>query len=243
MEIYINQCKMNTMNYNKIAEQYEEWGKKATTDWELGHKNVAKLLEPINGKKILDYGYGNGKFSIYLKKLGAEVIGIDISPTQLEVARKVSKEIVYLLDSNSKIESDYTSYFDAGVLIFVLCEISSKEVQLSVLKRVYKLLKPGAELVILNPNWDKSNGKNFLTHQLKYEAELKLGEPVTTILKGNPPIIIPDYYWSKQIYLDNLEKAGFSNFEIYEPLAPSDNTAWKDEKEYPPFLIIKSQKN
>jgi SAM-dependent methyltransferase len=230
------------MNYDKIADQYEEWGKKATTDWELGHKNVAKLLEPIRDKKILDYGCGNGKFSIYLKNLGAEVVGVDISETQLEVAKKVNQDIVYLLDTDKKIESDYLSYFDAAVLIFVLCEISSQDVQLSVLKRVYRLLKPGTELVILNPNWEKSNGKEFLTHQLEYEPELKLGEPVTTILKGNHPIHIPDYFWSKQVYLENLEKAGFSNFEIYEPLAPEDGKPWKDEKEYPPFLIIKAKK-
>ena len=56
--------------YDKISKQYKEYGKQATTDWELGHKNVAKLLEPIKGKKILDYGCGNGKFSIYLAELG-----------------------------------------------------------------------------------------------------------------------------------------------------------------------------
>ncbi len=230
------------MNYDKIANQYEEWGKKATTDWELGHKNVVKLLEPIASKKVLDFGCGNGKFSIYLKKLGAEVVGIDISATQLEVAKRASEKITYLLDTDKRIESEFSDYFDAGVLIFVLCEISSQNVQLSVLKRVHGLLKTGAELVILNPNWEKSNGKDFLTHQMKFEPGLKLGEHVTTILKGNPPIYIPDYYWSKQIYLDNLKMSGFDNFEIYEPLAPNDGNPWKDEKEFPPFLIIKARK-
>jgi len=231
------------MNYDKIADQYEEWGKKATTDWELGHKNVAKLLQPIQGKNILDYGCGNGKFSAYLRNLGAEVVGIDISTTQLEIAKKgKNKNIIYLADNDPRIESDYINYFDAGVLIFVLCEISSPDIMLSVLKRMHNLLKLESQLVILNPNWDKGNGKDFLTHQMQYSPELKLGEHVTTILKGNPPIYIPDYYWSKSFYLEMLEKAGFGKFEIYEPLASNDGTPWKDEKKYPPFLIINAKK-
>jgi methylase of polypeptide subunit release factors len=65
---------------------------------------------------------------------------------------------------------------------------------------------------------------------------------VTTILKGNPPIDIPDYYWSKDDYLEMLKEVGFRNPEILEPLAPNDGREWKDEKEFPPFLIIKSRK-
>jgi ubiquinone/menaquinone biosynthesis C-methylase UbiE len=228
------------MKYDEIAEQYEEYGKGATTDWEIGHKNVAKLLEPISGSKILDYGCGNGKFSTYLSKLGGEVVGIDVSESQLNVAKKTEdKSIVYLLDNDPKIEVAYANYFGKAVLIFVLCEISSKEKIVSILKRVHGLLKSDGELVILNPNWDKSNGKDFLTHQMKFTPELKSGESVTTILKTDPPIHIPDYYWSKQNYLDMLKDAGFKNPTIYEPLASDDGHEWKDEKEFPPFLIIK----
>ncbi|OGN33915.1 MAG: hypothetical protein A3I39_01485 [Candidatus Yanofskybacteria bacterium RIFCSPLOWO2_02_FULL_47_9b] len=230
------------MNYDNIAEQYEKWGHGATTDWELGHKKIAKLLEPIKGKRILDFGCGSGKFSIYLNNLGAEVIGVDISQTQLEVARRVSdKSIQYFIDTDPTVEEKFTGYFDAGVMIFVLCEISSQEIMGQVLSRVHKLLKPGAELVVLNPNWEKSNGKEFLTHQLKYSPELKLGGSVTTILKGNPSIHVPDFFWSKDVYIDMLSKAGFGGFEISEPLAPDDGTPWKDEKEFPPFLIIKAK--
>ncbi|MEK7478820.1 MAG: class I SAM-dependent methyltransferase [Patescibacteria group bacterium] len=232
------------MEYAEIAEQYEKYGKGVTTDWEIGHKNVAKLLEPIQNKKILDYGCGNGKFSMYLSKFGAKVVGVDVSKSQLEIARKgEDKNIIYFLDNDPKIETEYINYFDAAVLIFVLCEISSKEKIIAVLKRVCKLLKPNGELIILNPNWDKSNGRDFLTHQMQYSSELKPGGKVTTILKGDRPIHIPDYYWSKINYLEMLKEAGFNNFDIHEPLAPKDGRDWKDEKKYPPFLIIKSKKS
>ena len=230
-------------DYDKISKQYKEYGNRATTDWELGHKNVAKFLEPVKGKKILDYGCGNGKFSIYLAELGASVVGIDISASQLEIAEGLdNKKIKYLLSNDYRIEIKYKNYFDSAVLNFVLCEISSRQEIVSILKRIYGLLKPEGSLVILNPNWDKSNGKDFLTHQTKYTPNLKSGCKVTTILKGNPPIDIPDYYWSKDNYLEMLKEAGFSNPEISEPLAPDDGRGWKDEKEFPPFLIIKTKR-
>ena len=48
----------------------------------------------LNNKKILDLGYGNGKNSFYIadQGLGNEIIGIDISETALNYARKISKE-------------------------------------------------------------------------------------------------------------------------------------------------------
>lgn len=229
--------------YDTISKEYDEYGKIATTDWELGHKNVAKLLEPISGKKILDYGCGNGKFSVYIQEKGAEVVGIDASTVQLETAKnKNGKNIKYLLDTDSLIEIDFMNYFDVAVLNFVLCENSSQDTILAILKRIYRLLKTKGELVILNPNWDKSNGKNFLTHEMKYVPNLRSGCHVTTILKTNPPIYIPDYYWSKQNYLDMLMEAGFKSFDIFEPLASNDGIEWKDEKVSPPFLIIKTSK-
>jgi len=89
------------MNYDNIADQYDEWGMEATTDWELGHKNVAKLLKLEKGKKILDFGCGNGKFSTYLNERGAEVVGVDISAAQLEVAKKkFGEDIVFFQDTD-----------------------------------------------------------------------------------------------------------------------------------------------
>ncbi|MFA6476123.1 MAG: methyltransferase domain-containing protein [Candidatus Paceibacterota bacterium] len=231
-------------DYDKISKEYKAYGKKATTDWELGHKTVAGLLEPIKGKKILDYGCGNGKFSIYLAQQGASVVGVDVSAHQLEIAEQdTQNSVVYLLESeHPEIETQYADYFDDAVLNFVLCEISSQEEIIKVLKRIHSLLKTGGKLVILNPNWDRSNGKDFMTHQMVYVPELKPGCRVITLLKGNPPINIPDYYWPKQNYLDMLKEAGFGNPEILEPLAPNDGRGWKDEKESPPFLIIKTDK-
>jgi len=49
------------------------------------------LKGKCQGKKILDYGCGNGIHSVWLAKYGANVIGIDLSETSLEIAKERAK--------------------------------------------------------------------------------------------------------------------------------------------------------
>lgn len=47
-----------------------------------------KLMGPLQGKRILDVGCGDGLNAVILAMLGADVTGIDISPKAIEVARR-----------------------------------------------------------------------------------------------------------------------------------------------------------
>jgi ubiquinone/menaquinone biosynthesis C-methylase UbiE len=46
------------------------------------------LRDKCKGKKILDYGCGNGIHSVFLAECGGNVTGIDLSENQLEIAKK-----------------------------------------------------------------------------------------------------------------------------------------------------------
>lgn len=50
------------------------------------------LRDKYEGKKILDYGCGNGTHLIWLARIGKEVIGIDLSQKSLELAKKRLRE-------------------------------------------------------------------------------------------------------------------------------------------------------
>ena len=46
----------------------------------------------VRGKKILDYGCGSADGGIYLEKLGANVVGVDVSEKMLESAKVLARE-------------------------------------------------------------------------------------------------------------------------------------------------------
>jgi len=81
------------------------------------------LINKCEGRKVLDYGCGNGIHSIWLAKRGAKVIGIDLSEDLLEVARRKAKEekirdnINFLLMDCENMEFNDNSFdiiFDGG---------------------------------------------------------------------------------------------------------------------------------
>ena len=92
-------------HYNKKAEEWleEDYKDKWEGDFEgfnpihlssfrFLHK---KIKENCLGKKLLDFGCGNGIHSIFPAKCGAEVMGIDLSEPSLEIAkRRVKREKV-----------------------------------------------------------------------------------------------------------------------------------------------------
>ena len=55
---------------------------------------LARLPEDLRGARVLDAGCGAGPMSVALAERGAEVVGVDISPALLEVARKRTPEAV-----------------------------------------------------------------------------------------------------------------------------------------------------
>jgi len=157
------------MDYNKIAEKYDLYGKEAITDWLLGYDNVAKNLMPLKNKIILDFGCGTGKFSRFLRDKGARIVSLDISKEMLQIAKQYDCKNIkyYQINPYDKLNFD-KDFFDAAVANFVFSTISSKIKIVSILKEINRILKKNGLIVILNSNWDKSNGREFIPFKLDY---------------------------------------------------------------------------
>lgn len=100
------------------------------------------------GKKILDYGCGNGVHSIFLAKYGKEVIGIDLSESSLQIARekarkeRVEDKVEFLLMDCEKLDfpdNTFDIIFDGGTF-------SSLDIK-KVLPELSRILKPEGFLV------------------------------------------------------------------------------------------------
>ena len=103
MDINIEERKRKEIEYYEA--QAKRWPKEATNErWKgdfegfnpqvlLSFRFFYKLLaKHALGKKVLDYGCGNGIHSIFPAKQGAEVIGIDLSEPSLHIASERARK-------------------------------------------------------------------------------------------------------------------------------------------------------
>ncbi len=61
-------------------------------DWTMNWRGDLTLLPDVAGEDVLELGCGGGQCSVALAKRGANVVGIDISETQLAYARDLAAE-------------------------------------------------------------------------------------------------------------------------------------------------------
>ena len=74
----------------------------------IKHFKIKSKNEPLKGIDILDVGCGGGLISVPMRKLGADVVGIDASSKNINVAKIYSKknnlEIKYICSSPEKLK-------------------------------------------------------------------------------------------------------------------------------------------
>lgn len=110
------------------------------------------LLNKYKGKKVLDYGCGDGTSSVFLAKHGIEVVGIEISSVRVQNSKELAeKEGVkgstsfFLMDAENTTFPD--NYFDgilcAGVLHHLAIESAFKEMA--------RILKPEGSIICNEP--------------------------------------------------------------------------------------------
>jgi SAM-dependent methyltransferase len=118
------------------------WGK-----WGLPESEL-QALPDVTGKEVVELGCGTGYFGAWLKKLGASrVVGVDVTPAQLETARRVNDELglglEFLLEN-----AEHTSLPDDSFdLVFSEYGASIWCDPKLWLAEAARLLRPGGELI------------------------------------------------------------------------------------------------
>ncbi len=109
---------------------------------------VLRLLGPVDGRRVLDVGTGDGTYALELARRGARVIGVDVSQTMLEAAKeRAEKAGVELELTRADVRGlpFPDGHFDCVVAVTVLCFVDDAARALSEMVRV---LAPGGRLVI-----------------------------------------------------------------------------------------------
>lgn len=111
----------------------------------LSNNLVEKFLPDVQDKVVLDAGCGTGWFcSLAAKQNASKVIGIDISPAMIEIAKVQNASTEFRCGNLIDTVID-ESYFDIIICALVLGHL---ECLTPSLKKLIKALKPGGTLII-----------------------------------------------------------------------------------------------
>jgi len=144
---------------------------------------LKKWLNGQTKQQILDLGCGTGEYLTRFAQEGHKVVGIDLNPQMLQVAREkcpsgfwLELNLTELERLPQKLPDQFQSTFD---LIFctgnVLSYLSSNELKQTI-RNIYKLLNPGGIWLFQIVNWEKIlNAETFQfpvienkTHQIRF---------------------------------------------------------------------------
>ena len=119
-------------------------------DTAYGLEYAFHLLGDVHGKTVLDLGCGTGENLVPLVKRGAEVIGIDISPELVELARERLGS--YGLPATLREGSAYdTGLADESVdVVFSMALLHHLDLP-SARKEIYRILRPGGLFILREP--------------------------------------------------------------------------------------------
>jgi SAM-dependent methyltransferase len=81
-----------------------------------------RLAGNVRGRDVLDAGCGTGYLSRQLQEAGASVVGVDISPRMIEIARGNAPGIDFRVDSCSELASVADSTIDVIISNYVLMD-------------------------------------------------------------------------------------------------------------------------
>lgn len=140
--------------FDKIAFRYDFLNRFLSVGIDKGwRKKAIKHLIPLRPKNILDVATGTGDFAITSYKMlnPEKITGIDISEGMLDIGRKKIKKLhlqnkIELLNGDGEAIFYEDDSFDAVTVAFGVRNFQDLERGLA---EIYRVLKPGGKLVIL----------------------------------------------------------------------------------------------
>lgn len=204
----------------------------------LAFKTIPELLKKYSaGKKTLDYGCGSGSSTLFLNEIGLDVEGVDISHDMLIEAKLLNKGTPFQLIESAKLP--YHAYtFDIVFSSFVLFEISNRTELKRVFKETYRVLKKGGIFIGITGSEELYNHK-WLSLDVDFDQNKNLNSgDIAKVLLKDADLVVYDYYWTNQDYLEAIQASKFSILDTLFPLGENeDDYPWQDEKQVPPYAI------
>jgi len=208
----------------------------------LAFRDLPTLIRKhVNGRIALDFGCGTGRSTRFLRDLGFDVLGVDIAPEMLELARRQDPLGRYELVEEGDLSRLPMRSFELILAAFTFDNIPTLELKQGLLTALSSLLPPTGRFVNLvsDPAIYVHEWASFSTRDFPGNRLAKSGDRVRIIMLDVPDKRpVEDVVCSDADYRRMYAQAGFVVHEMHQPLGRRDDgMAWVSESTVAPWSI------
>jgi ubiquinone/menaquinone biosynthesis C-methylase UbiE len=230
----------NSYEDAKCAEAYARLEFPGT--YYLAFRDLPEILSRhVKGKRALDFGCGAGRSTRFLRRLGFETVGIDVSAEMIRLARSMDPEGDYRLIAGGGLGPLEGSEFDVALSAFAFDNIPTLDKKVSLFRGMSRLLGADGRIVNLvsSPEIYVHEWASFSTKDFPENRQARCGDRVkisNTDIEDRRPV--EDIVWPDEDYRVVYDQAGLEVIEALKPLArPDEPYAWINETSIAPWVI------
>ncbi len=220
---------------------------------------IERLMGNVQGRRILDAGCGDGYLSKYYAQKGADVVGVDFSPTLIEISKKHAQKnkIRFLVGNLCELKDFQNEEFDIILCNLVLlnldclneCVLEFHRVLrpkgfliFSIVHPAFNVYGPGQwKLGEKDPRSRRRRGKHFVMDEYFVEKEYRVRWKTR---KGEGfPQEFSFFHRTISTYVKTLLNAKFRLTAFEEPRPRNNQPFFEREHRIPFFLVMKAKKD
>jgi SAM-dependent methyltransferase len=208
----------------------------------LAYRDLPEIIfEHVKGRKAMDFGCGAGRSSRFLRKLGFDVVGVDISEGMVGKAKELDSNGDYRVVADGDLSQFENLSFDLVLSVFTFDNIPTSEKKVRNFKEIGRLLRGEGRVVSLvsSPEIYVNEWASFSTRDFPENQRAKSGDEVRIVMtdvEDRRPVV--DVVWSPESYRETYELAGLEIVEVYKPLAKeTEPYRWVNETRIAPWTI------
>jgi SAM-dependent methyltransferase len=121
----------------------------------LAYRDLPAIIDKqVAGREALDFGCGAGRSTRFLKKLGFNAIGLDISRRMIQLATHADPEGCYRLVDDGDFSAFDQTRFDLILSAFAFDNIPDVARRCELLRRLARLLNDDGRIILLGSTPD-----------------------------------------------------------------------------------------
>jgi SAM-dependent methyltransferase len=208
----------------------------------LAYRDLPAIIaQHVTGQRALDFGCGAGRSTRFLRKLGFDAVGIDISASMIDLAAKADRNGSYRLVADGDFSHFARGSFDLIFSGFAFDNIAEVAQRTALLLGLRELLNENGRIILLGstPEIYHNEWASFTTRAFPENRNAKSGGTVRIVMKDVTdarPVI--DILWSHQDYLELFAASGLHLSAQHTPLGRGDELYdWLSETLIAPWVI------